>query len=501
DRYQLEFKLAYPIDRAQKRTHYRLSIFIFVPQNLGIHRHSYTSADFYRDIQNYIRLKTPSMSLTELAEEPASPLNVMTRLLREGNWPKDRETAGQLINSFKFTRAILKSAIRDELEAFVRQMAGRADDAHLSSALAEQINDLCAQVQTVVRAYRTAETLLPETIESANPLIQEVRLAYKLSDEAISLLVERDYVRALLLLRRLPQDERVRQVAACLAACAEAEAAYRRAQGYTSVIDPNSRNEEYMYRASVLKKYTSSVLFLYRALRREGTVLEQVLYAVAAGVSMIFATLVAFYFQQRYGNFTTPFFAALVVGYMFKDRIKEIGRLISSRYLQRYLYDRRIDVRTMDGQERLGYIREKMHFIPEGEVPPEVMQARNRQLMTELANDGQGEQVIRYDKEVTLFCNAFEHIYPNMPQFTGLNDIMRYDIRPFLYKMANPTERVLYVQNGRLRKAKAHRLYAVNFVLVYQDKDRVQGDGQAVIYERSRAMMDRKGLQKVEVFA
>ncbi len=49
-----------------------------------------------------------------------------------------------------------------------------------------------------------------------------------------------------------------------------------------------------MRRVSALKKSTSSVLWLATSTRREGTPWEQVFFAGVAGVSMIFAALVAF---------------------------------------------------------------------------------------------------------------------------------------------------------------------------------------------------------------
>ena len=57
-----------------------------------------------------------------------------------------------------------------------------------------------------------------------------------------------------------------------------------------------------------------------------GRLVEQTIYAIAAGLAMLFATGVAFISQRRYGNLTLPFFVALVISYMFKDRIKEILR-------------------------------------------------------------------------------------------------------------------------------------------------------------------------------
>ena len=94
--------------------------------------------------------------------------------------------------------------------------------------------------------------------------------------------------------------------------------------------------------------------------------------AMAAGLSMVFATLVAFYTQSRFGDLTFPFFIALVVAYMLKDRIKELGRYLFSAHLQTRLYDRRIDIRTQDGKQKLGVLREKMSFVNEADVPKPV---------------------------------------------------------------------------------------------------------------------------------
>jgi hypothetical protein len=56
DRYQVELKLDYQLDRG-KETHYRISTYIFVPRSLGITEKSYPKDELYRDIKNYIRRK------------------------------------------------------------------------------------------------------------------------------------------------------------------------------------------------------------------------------------------------------------------------------------------------------------------------------------------------------------------------------------------------------------------------------------------------------------
>src|SRR5690606_5189565 len=194
-------------------------------------------------------------------------------------------------------------------------------------------------------------------------------------------------------------------------------------------------NEAFLFRSSVLKKFTSSVLYLSLAVKREGTALEHILSAVAAGLSMVFATVIAFYFQYRYGQLTFPFFVALVIGYMFKDRIKELGRHFFAQHLRNWLYDRRILIKTRDGAHTLGFLREKVTLVSEDKTPAAILAQRNRNSITALDNEGQEEHVLCYNKEVVLRTGAFKRIYTGGPQITGVTDIMRLDMRPYLRKM------------------------------------------------------------------
>ncbi|OUC09364.1 hypothetical protein RY27_03310, partial [Litorilinea aerophila] len=248
------------------------------------------------------------------------------------------------------------------------------------------------------------------------------------------------------------------------------------------------------FRTSILKKYTSSVLWLSTSVKREGTTLEHVLYALAAGVSMVFGTVVAFYFQLRFGTFTFPVFVALVLGYMFKDRIKEIGRSLSARFLHNILYDRRTVIHTQDRRHELGYVREKVEYVSEKEVPAEVLASRDRGILAELANDRQGETIIRYTKAVVLHADALDAVHTNGLEITAINDIMRYDIRPYLRKMDNPTQRKWLLENGKLYRVRCHKTYHLNFVSVYRSVDEPD---QPTIYQRTQVVLDRKGICRI----
>ena len=65
DRYQIELKLGYPLTPG-KETRYRIDTYLFLPASLGINNSTYTRTEFYRDIQTYIRMKTPSLLLEQI---------------------------------------------------------------------------------------------------------------------------------------------------------------------------------------------------------------------------------------------------------------------------------------------------------------------------------------------------------------------------------------------------------------------------------------------------
>jgi len=217
---------------------------------------------------------------------------------------------------------------------------------------------------------------------------------------------------------------------------------------------------------------------------------------VAAGVSMLFATGVAFYFQPRVGNFTLPLLIALVVGYMFKDRMKEFGRLLFSRYLENHLYDHRIIIRAPKSNDRLGVLKEKMQFVTEGQVPNGVLKRRARDPLSELESEGVQEVIILHSKEIVLYGDAFRRVFAGIPDLTGLNDITRYDIRAYLRKMDDPTEQRPHLADGEIVHQETHRVYRVDLISKYKSvapkKDK--------LYSRIRLVLTRDGIKRVEQF-
>lgn len=488
DKYQVEIKLDYELLGGHK-THYQVSTYIFVSQNLGITPRSYSQDEFYRDVQNYIRLKTPALILRDFTSSANSPLVRIANIVAIDNWSGDPVCNERLINNFKFMSAMLKSSLRDHLDLVQRRINEAPPQSKINYIIQNLVEEFLVESKRITQRYRPFYTVfnLPNVDD-------RVFTAYRFTDESISLLIEENAIDLFRITETYLKKSNKVECMEALSELAEREVKHRRSMGYASILKEDSDNEKFIYRSSVLKKYASSVLFLSTAVRREGENLEQILFAVAAGLSMIFATIVAFYFTFRFGEFTLPVFVALVVGYMFKDRIKEVGRAISARYLRRTLYDRRITIRTLDGKHQLGFLREKVAFVDEDEIPDQVLATRDRDHITDLHNDGRGEYVIHYAKEIILFTDAFKDLFFDAPEISGINDIMRYDIRPFLRKMAEPVQRRSYLENGDLQAADCHKVYHLNIVSkyksIYPEKD--------VLYKRIRLVLNQEGIKRVE---
>ena len=485
DRFQVEMKHFYRLQPSGK-SQYRITTYIFLPQSLGVHSGVYSQREFYRRAQNYVRLRTPDFSLQGLRTQPRSPLVQLQNILSVDGWERDTQKCKRVLTSLKFLRAILNSRLDRRLRRMNPRSRRALPDpaAHVNAEADRYIEDVSA-----FASYFRGVVGLIQRVNAPPGLTQD----YRLTEESISLVLEESYLSAYQLVEQYSAGDEKRRLQARLEALIKQETAYRSALGYSIQLQPDSDNEEYLFRSSALKKFTSNVLYLSASVEAEGRTLEQLLFAVAAGVSMIFATIVAFYFQARFGTFTFPVFVALVVGYMFKDRIKEVGRLLSVRLLRNFLFDRRITLETNDRSHELGYLREKFNFVPMADVPVAARELRRRGQATGLDGNGQEESVICYTKSVTLFSQRFESIFPGGPALTGVSDILRLDVRPFLHKMADPVQRKPLLREGRIQWVRAKKVYHVHLVSVMEG-----GKDAKPRYTSSLLTLNRKGIVRVE---
>ena len=471
DRFSVEFKIGYVTREASKVNEFMMNTWFFVPHSLDINASTYSKRDFYKDVKSNIRLITPAFSLQEIAGGESVPFRLLESSFRALAAGVTREMMEEYEYQIKMFASIVKSALRNGAEHIVHNpVAG--DREFLARGYA-------AGAREIARRYREVRRVINV------PTVPRDAMSYYLfGDEYISILVETHAFRLLEGLERVAPE--------CFAAARETlmelareEIAYKEAQGYlVASRDDRTRNRAVIYRRGMLKKYAESELFLRASKRRDGVWVEQAYYSLAAGLSMGFATVSSFSFQQTYGNFTMPLFVALVVSYMLKDRLKELARYYLVHKMGRRYFDHKTTIRIKENA--IGWIKEGFDFVSEERVPAEVMDMRARPDLLEAENRVAGEKIILYRKLVRVDAEALAR--NNQYETSGVNDITRFHVGGFLEKM-DGREYQLLVPGGE--KVTGEKVYYLNFLMQFRYDGRVN-------YRRFRLTLTREGIQGIE---
>ena len=475
DKYQFEIKLEYQLEHKKRSTTYDIETYLFFPYSLGINEQSYSKIDFYNDIQSYIRLKTPTVLLQDMAKGEESPLGKLRnniKVLRSSVTPYNIE---QYKYKMKMFGCIFKSAIRDHVAfILIKKNAGDIED------LLDKYQE---SIKNITSSFRELRTFL--NVPSIN---KDIFSMYIFGDEYLSLLSESysyellEYLKSI----EIPNKNLYRER---LLGLIKDEIEYRINNHYPSIPEVDSTNEKFIFRASVLKKYIGNVLFLNTRIKQEGSFWEQIVFAIAAGVAMMFAVLATFSAQVIYPKVSMPLFIILVVSYMFKDRIKELMRGYLGSKLRNILFDHKMSI-FYSPKEKLGWCKESFSFVKDSKIPNKIMRLRNRDHMTEIENGWLGEKSILYRKRTKLIRGKLERIYKDY-RVESINDIIRLNVMKFLTKMDNP-QKALYVSEGdSYQKIYGKRVYHVNMIMKYSM-------GNLIRYKRFRIVLSQDGIKRIE---
>jgi hypothetical protein len=482
DRKQFELKLEYQPNPGTDAS-YLVEAFLFLPASLNITSDTYPRGEFYGDIRNYLRLKTPVMELNELLQSGQSPLDRLER------WAPSSllQSQPELIYEAKMLACVFRGALR----RFTRAVL---EGCELESQA--PVKDLVEAAKTTVAG--TAEVLrrfraFAEKLSLEAGLTERTRASLRLIDEYMSLTVEQFLRRCAADTSHLSQGPEVAEMRRRLLAAVLAEETYRKGRKLPSVLNATGENEEYLHRMGVLKKFCMNILFLEARRDLGRQTWEEVALAMAAGLSMTFAAAVAFLGQRHFSQASLNFTFIVVVGYMFKDRIKESLRALFSRFARRHLFDRGTEIHEPVTRAEIGHCEEKVDYTGGFLVPPEVEAVRSEDDLVTVAQDEMGESVLRYQKRVVVHADRLAKM-PN--GCTGVTDIMRINVERFLRDMDDPELALDYVEEdlsvGRVRAAKS---YAVDLVFRFQIHEDKLKETQV---EYVRLVLDRNGIKRMQ---
>jgi len=474
DKYQLEIKYGYKISDKRKKTLYNIDSYFFFPESLGINSQTYTKKIFYKDIQSYLRFKTPTYLLNQIFEGKNSPIFSLKKSMELLLQKNDREHRENFDYNIKMVCSIFKSSLRDYL-IFLKR-----DKNIQNPILVERYMNYS---KSILKEYRSL-------IDMINvPIIEKkLMIIFKLGDEFMSHNLEYYSYKLLKLLNKSDTIENGINKK-ILKGMITDEFDYRIKENFHPAPGNERDNEVLVFRRGILKKYISSALFLDTNWKPEGKLIEQILIGIAAGLAMAFATLVAFYAQKKYGNLTFPFFSFLVVGYIFKDRIKELTRSYLVGKIRSFNFDNNVDIFS-DKKKVIGKYHEGVNFIKESGLPDDIKAIRKKEFITDIENLWLGEKVMLHRKKVILFSDKLKKVYKGY-KINGVNDIVRFNISRFLNKMDNPFKKIFLIEDDKEKELIADRVYHINMITKITKNKKV-------FYNRYRIILTSNGIKRVE---
>lgn len=430
---QIEVKQKIRITDKTKKLKYRVDTFFIFPGALQITENNFKKEEFKHNLKCYLSLSEQSPSLSGLRNE-------LSEL---------RLSPGQEEESDDFYRRIClkyKTALQESSRSLMENQELSVEE---TEAFLQTVNKLLEEFRKIKSSQENSDHLV-QLLDKLDEYLTVVT-AFCLRDLSEVCIGE-------------PRNK-------ILSFWQEVEK-YRASRFPVESIEGESKESAFLMRWSFLKKFVQSSLFLDIRYKQGAPLLTHSIYGSAAALSMLFATVVAFFYQDRYGSLSRNLFFALVIAYIFKDRFKEIVRdWLSNVIFRRWIPDRRLFIFL--GKKKVGCAKENFDFVSLNELPisnKDILQEDARLLsdcfrqskLTPYACDS----IFRYSREITLSASEF-------PDEACLIDIIRFNISEFLHNLGATSEGLpFFCDNGKSPKGeKLYNIYLFRSFCVGEKSD------------------------------
>ncbi|GAB4317403.1 MAG: hypothetical protein Kow0069_20140 [Promethearchaeota archaeon] len=541
-----EILFYYGVDNAPKNE-YVVESYFFIPKALRVTPETYSKDDFFGDLENYVRFRTPQISLGGLVAEdnPYSPLGRVFFLLeRISRGEQDVKLPDRIIYELKMLGNVVRSHLRDQVGFLARGLArsaaapagqgrveggGGVGDGSFGNRQLKDAEPNAAgsgkplmpikcrrdsAIAGIVRLLDEVDAFWEkfgrlESVLLVPQVPHQVRETYDVVRDFASWIVEKYLTRLLLATLDDPELENIQDR---LREMCVREQTYRKARGSKLVLKGEidaKENEGFTYWLGLYKKFVSSVLFLTMDEQDQRFKLMNVTYGLAAAVAMGASVWLSFLVQRAFPLNTLPFFTLIVVIYVLKDRIKDLLRFSSDRMLTKYFPDRHFHVLDGVTGERIGSCKESVGFVDLERVPHSIRAMRDRGARTDLEKAMKPEVVLKYKKVVTLFTEKISELHTRQ---RDLHDVVRFSIRRFLTFCDRPhIEKVVLDETGEhVKTVYPAKVYHLNVVQRLTARSVSEGAGArdpskrgrtrhpVVKLQRIRVVFDKNGLKRVE---
>ncbi|MFO0758484.1 MAG: hypothetical protein U0359_18470 [Byssovorax sp.] len=487
DRTHLEFAIDYAVDGEARE--YTWEAYFFFPESFRLNPGTYDKKAIYEDLWSYVRYAVPAIPFWELgARAEGAPLSrAEAALSAAAGKPDGSPESAAAMQRLRLFACLVRASGIEAMRDVERAIEG-GDDAKVKQSTASFIAT-CDAVASGLREVlaRAEERGLPE----------ETRTAACWIDEDVSIVLETlSASLGVSLEKRAKTAPVLEELCEQLAAAAVKEARHRKTQAYDSVgsAEAGERQIEHLeFRRHVLKRFTSSVLWLSLEVREAAAWVVQTLYAVAAAAAMAFALAASLQANPTSENFFR-YAILVVVAYAVKDRMKAFLQNVFSSFIERRFPDRKWSIRDRERRRWVGLVHERAAFLPFPDLPGEVLARRRQTRAHALEEQARPERVLWHQKTLSVAKAPSGEAGADFPMLT---EIFRLNLRRWLVHTDDPNRKMVFADpdDARVYSAVARRVYNINVVY------RLRKGDEATPFQRLRVIVSRKGVERIEPIA
>ncbi len=521
DRNQAEIKVSYPLNNRTLGKNitqlYDVDLFLFFPRAAGLNSTTYPKERFYQDLRPLLRLREPQLNYLELTghsedifRSPMLFLNNFFQKKKSGLETSPQEIACEeaYVIASAFSSYLAKKMLK--CRKSVLQATHRTALSERSAEVKKAIESCTLLTKRGVKALHSLRNLCKKSLEFSDEM--ELTKALQIADE-YSTYAFRDFLSGIFELLHASKDFLTPQVYQKLMRDSlpiiRYEKWYARKKNYYWIHDesPTSHHELFVIRRSNLKKHVQKVFYLNLRTKPIFTFQRQMASILAAAFAALWAGAADLFIRFRMmqaSNFSLLsmsgflILTAIVMAYILKDRIKELGRGYFSDTIFAAIPDHSndIDYHSNIGKKvNIGNIQEYTKFTYHNALPEAVQDCRKKFSLSLDSGDDQ-DPVIHYRKKMRINSR---HLHSAYHPIEAINDIIRINFDFFLPKLGEPLHKeYLLSLDGQTQDVLMPRVYFFDVALVYTSKEDEDIIGTVVRY--ARMVLTKDGLARVEEF-
>ena len=458
-----------------------MNLYFFLPAQLNVTGRRIGVKKLIDNIKIYTRFSTPKMSLEALTdrENTLSPISRIRSLLNEPEViPKN--TRDKLLYELQ----VLANIYRAEVENTVSLTGLETGTQTPESMCRKMLETFLSEIRLFLKEFRKLHPLF------ISPRISDLhRTALNWADESISIITERSLNKLFSIVSEYDKPEKLMSE---IVELVKNETAYRTSMNYQYLYNKDNPyiGEILAYRENTLKKWAQSAMYMTREESRNQRRAGHIIAGTAAGVAMFFAVFVTIFAGKVFIPNTTPWVLAVIISYIFKDRIKEILRESFKKFLPRLTSDQLSLLYDSSAGEKVGAARSFAKFSKAGSAPSGIRQIRNeipnpfRSILPE-------QDLIHYQRVIEL--NS-EKLRKNHTRLTSTTEIIRFHIADWLREMDDPKDIFYRLEEMKKIKIKGNRVYKVHLIMSMKKENQPETEE---LYHYC-IMLNKAGILRIE---